>query len=588
MTYDGRAGYGARQRKSSWSFIVLLCFDCILLSVHATGQSRASVVIDLSKAVGTLTNTSIGVLAPTSDSNSLGPDILPNLRAVGITSLRYPGSPGSADLYHWSTNTSVARKGSEAGVIAPGNDFGHFALFAEQLGQAVIVVNYGTNYDGSGGGQPAEAAAWVAYANGDVANMHELGPDSTGKDWHTVSYWATLRGEAPIANDDGLNFLRLHHPRPFGFKLWQIGDEPYNNGYPGGDQTGNPNLYPNFSGSPNYAEKTRKTILLSPSSYAQNLSTFARAMKTVDPSIQIGAAFVGFPYPGIKLARSWLGPKYRDWLTDNFHDWNQEVLKGACANIDFVTLPWFLQPLRKDWRTLNEPYLLDNVNFGYTYGTSHSADAMSLLGEINAEPDTSASLALIDRWLTLEISRDCAKGHFPGIALAPAGIGTWMKIDHPVVEALWVADFYAFLIESHVLNANWTEVDGVSMLSADRKRFGPVYYGLQMLHTVADAPGDLFLDVKSNSALVGAHATNRRDGYTGIMLVNKDPKYAITVKVTLKNGSIGASGKRFDYGNAQYAAGQPIAESKFYASGEALIVSIPPYTVTDLVFPNGH
>jgi hypothetical protein len=72
------------------------------------------------------------------------------------------------------------------------------------------------------------------------------------------------------------------------------------------------------------------------------------------------------------------------------------------------------------------------------------------------------------------------------------------------------------------------------------------------------------------------------------MLVNKDPKYAITVKVTLKNGSIGASGKRFDYGNAQYAAGQPIAESKFYASGEALIVSIPPYTVTDLVFPNGH
>lgn len=194
-----------------------------------------------------------------SDSQSFEPDMLPYLRAAGIRSLRYPGSPGIADLYHWSTNTLIVKKdGAGSNLLASGTDFGHFALFAEQLGQPVIVVNYGTNYDGSGGGEPAEAAAWVAYANGDAGNMQELGTDSTGKDWHTVGYWAGLRGESPLANDDGLNFLRLNHPKPFGFKFWQIGDEPYNNGYPGGDQVSNPNLYgPPIPGKP-YRENLRE------------------------------------------------------------------------------------------------------------------------------------------------------------------------------------------------------------------------------------------------------------------------------------------------------------------------------------------
>ncbi len=197
------------------------------------------------------------------------------------------------------------------------------------------------------------------------------------------------------------------------------------------------------------------------------------------------------------------------------------------------------------------------------------------------------SVAYIERDQSMEASGHCHKDHFPRLAFAPAGIGTWMKIEHPVVEALWVADFYAFLIESHVLNANWTEVYGDSMLTANRGRFGPVYYGLQMLHIVAYAPGDRFLEAKSSSALVGAHATYRQDGYIGIMLVNKDPKYAVTVKVTLKHGSIGASGKRFDYGNAQYADGKPAADSKFSAPGDEFTVTVPPYTITDIMLP-GH
>jgi hypothetical protein len=78
----------------------------------------------------------------------------------------------------------------------------------------VITVNYGSNLDDSGGGTPEEAAAWVAYAMGDAANSKPLGKDSSSHDWQTVGYWACLRGSQPLANDDGMNFLRIGHPDP--------------------------------------------------------------------------------------------------------------------------------------------------------------------------------------------------------------------------------------------------------------------------------------------------------------------------------------------------------------------------------------
>ena len=91
----------------------------------------------------------------------------------------------------------------------------------------------------------------------------------------------------------------------------------------------------------------------------------------------------------------------------------------------------------------------------------------------------------------------------------------------------------------------------------------------------------------SSSATIGAHAAYRRDGYVGLMLVNKDPKLPATVKVTFKNGNIGSSGRRIDYGSAQYEAKTPAAVSPFSASGDEFTVTVPPYTITDILLP-GH
>jgi len=118
------------------------------------------------------------------------------------------------------------------------NSMGHIVQFLDKLGTAIITVDYGSNAAGTGGGEPAEAAAWVAYANGNPNDAKVIGKDSTGKDWKTVGYWATLRSQAPLATDDGMNLLRASHPRPLAIKLWEIGSEVYKNSYYYGDYYG--------------------------------------------------------------------------------------------------------------------------------------------------------------------------------------------------------------------------------------------------------------------------------------------------------------------------------------------------------------
>ena len=44
--------------------------------------------------------------------------------------------------------------------------------------------------------------------------------------WNTAGYWASLRVATPLAQNDGLNFLRIGHAAPFtSIKFWEIGNE---------------------------------------------------------------------------------------------------------------------------------------------------------------------------------------------------------------------------------------------------------------------------------------------------------------------------------------------------------------------------
>ena len=98
---------------------------------------------------------------------------------------------------------------------------------------------------------------------------------------------------------------------------------------------------------------------------------------------------------------------------------------------------------------------------------------------------------------------------------------------------------YTTLVESGFLNIDGPDAIGDAMISADHKKFGPAFYGLQMLHIVAHNPGDALLDAHSSSLQLSVHASRRRDGIFGLMLVNTDTKSTANVKVSLKGGSVG-------------------------------------------------
>jgi hypothetical protein len=199
---------------------------------------KTTVHVETAKAEGTIYTTSIGISADRWDAKAFDEASVKLLKDAGITMLRFPGNNGIDALYHWSTGSITnPYTNDRAPAFAPERKFPAVVPVIDDLGTGLVAVNYGSNLDGSGGGEPAEAAAWVAYANGKTDNKQVIGKDSKGNDWKTVGYWASLRASSPLPTDDGLNALRIMHLDPIGIQLWTVGNEPYYNGFYGQDHT---------------------------------------------------------------------------------------------------------------------------------------------------------------------------------------------------------------------------------------------------------------------------------------------------------------------------------------------------------------
>jgi len=187
-------------------------------------KNEAQLTIDASQVRAVISDAAFGVNTAVWDNHLLDPQIPDLLRGAGVTMLRFPGG-STADVYHWKTQ-ALSRGIVGNNYISASNTFDAFMQVVQKTGaQAFITVNYGSNEAGTDGGDPAEAAAWVYYAN-------------------VVKH--------------------------YGIKYWQIGNEVYGNGFYG----------PRWEAD-RHAEK-------GPATYANNVLQFARAMKAVDPSIKIG------------------------------------------------------------------------------------------------------------------------------------------------------------------------------------------------------------------------------------------------------------------------------------------------------------
>lgn len=186
-------------------------------------------------------------------------------RQQGITVFRFPGGT-LADYYHWVDGTGPRRsRPLRPHIIDPGHSVNYFGSpeFFELLratgAQGLITVNAGT-------GTAEEAAQWVAYAN---------------------------QPQNARRRADGFE-------QPVGVKLWEVGNELY------------------LPGSP-----PAPKITVTPEVYSRRFLEFSRAMRSVDPSIELMA---------IGVAKSHIGPDTQ------FPNWTEILLQQAAAEIDMIAV----------------------------------------------------------------------------------------------------------------------------------------------------------------------------------------------------------------------------------------------------------
>ncbi len=564
--------------------ILLLCL--VLLNVApVSAQLKAKVTVDPAQAKATVYTTSFGISADRWDAKSFDADTMKLLKEAGITNVRLPGGGGIDSLYHWSTGTITnPYTNDRAPAFPPEKMFPAMVPVIDALGSALVQVNYGTNADGSGGGEPVEAAAWVAYANGKPSNSLALGKDSKGNDWKTVGYWAGLRASAPLDKDDGYNHLRINHPDPIGIPLWTIGNEPWNNGYYGQSRTvgsdadnegkmgqsASPEADLHAGNVPNSKEWGRHqgNAKVGPVVYGDAVVQYAKAMKAVDPAVMIGAYVIQ--------------PPYTDNSDQKGKNWNAQLLKAACGSMDFSAAGfWEGKGAPPDWNWEDENDLLQSAR-----------DPMNSQRNFEGKDAVEYDYTQLGRDLLDKYKKFCPAGHMPQLAVTVIGLQTWLPFRNPEVGGMFAAEAFAKLLERGTYTVEWAPVHGPnhstspSFLDSENKP-QPSYFGIKFLHQIAQ-PGDAFVAASTELATLGVHATKRRDGGLGLLLINKDMGRSVIATVSISGYNYATKGTRYDYGKLTVDAGKDIVEAPIDNLGPSFTVEVPRYGMTAIVIPKAQ
>ena len=523
-------------------------------------KGPVKVTIQADRKTGFLAPRALGMASSVGDNHLTDQLMSQILQSSGVTTLRYPGGRNS-DTFHWSS-------------YASNNDFGHFVALMDQFGTGVFTVNYGSNLDGSGGGTPQEAAAWVAYAMGDPSSQVVIGKDASGHDWQTVSYWAQLRAAQPLPADDGLNLLRIGHPSPVLIKYWEVGNEIYQNGYYGGPGNEKDLHAPYPQDAKDNDKQRRKNQNLSPDAYGKALQEYSKAMKAVDPRIKVGAG-LDIPLSGDWSSSDWVqdpitgkyaqagfsveaagrGAAHKDF--DSGIDWDKGVLGAGCKDTDFVSLHWYTGDTTEasHWQSLD--------------------NAKTLLEPEQGFPKVLSALEDM-------VKKYCGQNN-PQVLVTELGLKSYIKISDPIVPGLFAADAYATLVEDGIANIDWNDMRNGGFLD-DANKPGPIYFALQLIRQAA-APGDNLVATTTSNPMLSVHAFSRADGKIAIMLINKDGKNNATVKIAVNGANLAASGVRFDYGKSNPATQYMVPQVAATGLGNSFTVTVPAFTITDLVIP---
>lgn len=180
--------------------------DAVTSTSPATANGGAVTIrIDPSASLGTFDRRLLGTNVPAwlGADRFEQPEFQDALRLSGATVIRMPGGSWS-NAYDWLACESADESGCFWTWASRPSDFAELLEVTGLSGMWTVSINETAQ----------QAAALVAFFNGDVGDPTVIGVDREGVDWGTVGEWASLRAEGG-------------HPDPVGIELWEVGNEVY-------------------------------------------------------------------------------------------------------------------------------------------------------------------------------------------------------------------------------------------------------------------------------------------------------------------------------------------------------------------------
>jgi hypothetical protein len=468
---------------------------------------------------------------------------------------RFPGGSASDD-YDWSTDRSVSN-GSFQWV----NNAATFAGVTQSANaQAYVTVNYGS-------GTPQQAAAWVAYYNGSSStNTLALGTDAKGRNWNTVGFWATLRASAPLATDDGYNFLRISHPAPFAIHYWEIGNECYGSwendlhGVSGSGLTG---------------------ARWDPYTYAQYFQSFYTAMLAVDPTVHIGAVAT----PG---EDSYNGGTHS---VPNPNEGNS--LHSGWTAVMLATLHSF---------GVTPHFIIDHI---YPQNPGGESDAVLLQAGTASASDAANIRKMITDYVggTAGASIELAVTELNSVSSGPG------KQTTSLVNGLFMADALGQLASTEFNTCLWWDLrnggdtgENNSSSLYGWRQYGdygvvssgdisgvpantpfPAFYAAKLL-TNWGRGGDRVVTATSGYPLLTIYAAKLLDGNLALLVVNKHPSMDLPAQIALNNFTPGSTSVSvISYGKPNDLVSGDLTTGTASASSGTISYTFPSYSMSVLV-----
>ena len=440
--------------------------------------------------------------------------------AAGLNEFRFPGG-SAADDFHFN----VADNYSDSAA----NTIPAFAQFIQAVGgTGIVTLDYGS-------GSPQEAEAEIAYLLGSPTDSTVIGNgqewnDSTSNwqtaNWQSVGYWAGLRAANRLAEDDGLNFLRLGQSAPFsGIKSYEVGNEEY------GDW-----------------EVDHHTAPHDPATYAAFAEAIRQFVTVTDPALKSILIGIDSGDP--------TGTQYGDWTTDVLSD---GLSDGYVP--DYISDHSYMQEPgdESDSALLNDT-VSDTASM--LDWTTRYSDYQALLKQTIG----AAKAAAVQIWAT----------EFNSVSYDPG------KQTTSLVNGLFIADSLGSLMESGYSggyvwdlrndydNSNnnssslygWRDAGDYGLIgdpnNSDPPATGPYvpypsYFAEQLYSKIALAGGEV-VSATTNTSGVSVYAVKESNGHLDLLVINKSPSSSLTDQFNITGFQPASSAQVWQYGETQDTA----------------------------------